>query len=86
MYRFSACAFLQLPFALSRDKAFEIRLYDFSELRIGTSVVGSVTQLSPWSALVSEPGWFYLNAQPKRGFIEATDGTYLRFDPDSFPD
>jgi hypothetical protein len=72
MCRFSARAFLQLPFALSRDKDFEVKSYDFSELGIATSVVGSVTQSSPWLALVSEPVWFHLKAQPKGEHLAAT--------------
>jgi len=44
----------------------------FPELGIAVSVVGSVTQSSALLALVAEPVWFCLKAQPKREHLAAT--------------
>jgi transcriptional antiterminator RfaH len=47
-------------------------LDDFSELGILNPVVGSVTQSSALLALLDEPFWFCLKAQPKREHLAAT--------------
>src|SRR4029453_18765275 len=54
------------------DQGFDGKLYDFSELGIANSVVRSVTQSSASLALVAEPVWFCLKAQPKREHLAAT--------------
>ena len=45
---------------------------DISELGIPNPVVGYVTQSSAFLALVDEPFWFCLKAQPKREHLAAT--------------
>jgi Transcription termination factor nusG len=45
---------------------------DFSGLGIPNPVVGSVTQSSALLALLDEPFWFCLKAQPKREHLAAT--------------
>ena len=45
---------------------------DLSELGIPNPVVGYVTQSSAFLALVDEPFWFCLKAQPKREHLAAT--------------
>jgi transcription antitermination factor NusG len=45
---------------------------DFSELGIPNPVIGYVTQSSAFLALVDEPFWFCLKAQPKREHLAAT--------------
>jgi transcriptional antiterminator RfaH len=59
------------PFA-STGQGFDGKLYDFSELGIANSVVRSVTQSSASLALLAEPVWFCLKAQPKREHLAAT--------------
>src|SRR5256714_4441217 len=51
---------------------FDGKLYDFSRLGIASSVLRSVTQSSASLALVPEPIWFCLKAQPKREHLAAT--------------
>lgn len=51
---------------------FDGKLYDFSELGIGNTVIQSVTQSSSSLALVPEPVWFCLKTQPKREHLAAT--------------
>lgn len=46
--------------------------HDFSELGISNPVVGSVTQSSASLALLDDPVWFCLKAQPKREHLAAT--------------
>ena len=45
---------------------------DFSELGLPNPVIGYVTQSSALLALVDEPFWFCLKAQPKREHLAAT--------------
>jgi transcriptional antiterminator RfaH len=53
-------------------QAFDGKRYDFSELGIANSVVRSMTQSSALLALVPEPVWFCLKAEPKREHLAAT--------------
>jgi hypothetical protein len=47
---------------------------DFSELGIPNPVVGYVTESSALLALLDEPFWLCLRAQPKREHLTATVG------------
>jgi hypothetical protein len=60
-----------LRLALSRRKSCNY-FDDFSGLGISNPVVGSVTQSSALLALLDEPFWFCLKAQPKREHLAAT--------------
>jgi transcriptional antiterminator RfaH len=59
-------------FASINEQRFDGKLYDFSKLIVGNSVVRSVTQSSASLALVPEPVWFCLKTQPKREHLAAT--------------